>query len=80
MNPDNYFDEEIDAHELGYSAGRRGAKEAERKALAETLTRLRRRGGFTSTDYTTGYRDALDQVANAHNIRTETETIVRYVA
>jgi hypothetical protein len=65
-----YEDEEGEVYDQIFSEGRNG----ERKALANTLTKLRNATIKGRDDYL----EALDAVAKAHNIRTD--TIVRYIA
>lgn len=60
----SYYDDERDFIAMG--------RQDERKALAATLTRLRKSSKVIA------YQDALDDVAKAHGLRTE--TTVRYVA
>lgn len=64
----NYDDEDGEVYDQLIREGRNG----ERKALAATLTRLRK----TLINGNEGYLSALDAVAEAHGLKTE--TIVRY--
>jgi hypothetical protein len=66
VNPDSFGD--------GTHAFARGRRH-ERHELAATLNRLRT---TTTAQHNTAYRQALDDVADAHNIRTE--TVVTYSA
>jgi hypothetical protein len=70
---DDFYDE-VDAHELGYSAGKRDATATERRALANTLTRLRK----LQADNPATHNAVLDAIASAHGLTTVTE--VRYEA
>ena len=76
MNPDRYgcheYDSDHDSHEAGYRWGRQQFKQE----LANTLTRLR--AELSDHPANDAARTALDDVAGAHHIKTE--TTVRYTA
>jgi hypothetical protein len=61
-----------------YDAGMTDARRDARRELAETLTALRNARGMLTDDESRQYNAALDAVAKAANLKTE--TTVRYSA
>ena len=76
--PDNY---EYLPYDDGYEAGHKTALQESKMGLAATLTRLRSTvAGDGANEDDRGYLRALEHIASAHGIKSETVTTVTYVA
>ena len=74
MNPDGHYHwDDSNYYEDGHSNGRK----MERVGLAATLTRLRSTAIGQTND---AYIQALDDIADAHNIKSKTVTTVTYTS